>query len=128
MSRVLVALLIAACGGAQPAARPPPAAIHNEAPPAPAPTVGSDDPTGWWCWISDPRASGCHRDHAECKQNADEMRSYEGVTSVAECALQDKVTCYKIGSDQLCYASRDDCADGRERMSEGNPGECTEVR
>ena len=131
MSRVLVALLLASCGGAKPVPAAPPAApIHNDAPP-PVAAVGSDAPTGWWCWISDPRASGCHRDQTECKQNADEMRGYEGVTSVGDCALQDKVSCYKIGSsgDELCYATPDDCADGRERMGAGaDLGECTEAR
>ena len=126
MSRALVALLLAACG-AKPAPRPQ-APIRNVAPP-PASAAGSDDATGWWCWISEPRASGCHRDHGECNANADEMRGYDGVNSVAPCALQDKVSCYKVGSDQLCYASADDCADGRERMGGGSDlGECTDVR
>jgi hypothetical protein len=129
---LLVISLLAACGSKPPAtATPATRPIANTAPepaPAPAPAAAS----GQFCWISaasegDPRKSGCTLELEQCQKDAEEMRARPDTKLAQECTKQSPVHCYVFADEAtpLCYASMQDCNDGRGRMKDfGTTSEC----
>ena len=128
----LLLLLLAACGS-KPAPVTPSQPVANTAPqpaatPAPAPAAAH----GQFCWVSDEepdhvRKSGCTKELDQCQKDADEMRARDGTKIAQECAKQSPVHCYVFADEPtpLCYASLQDCNDGRGRMAEfGTTTEC----
>jgi hypothetical protein len=96
-------------------------------PPPPPPRPAQLKPRGQWCWISEPRKSGCTVEQDECQKDADEMRSRPDTKIASECSQQSPVHCYQFADQDkpLCYASLGDCNDGRARMADfGTTTEC----
>ncbi len=127
----LLLLLLAACG-AKPAPATPTQPVANTAPkpvvapPPPQPAAGQ----GQYCWISDEdpdeaggprgRKSGCTAELSQGQKDADAMRGRDGTKIAQECAKQSPVHCYVFEDQEtpLCYASLQDCNDGRGRMAD----------
>jgi len=127
LGRATLVVALAACGSAQKPAAPPPVAL-TAVQPAPAAKEGTP---GMYCWISDPRKSGCTAELEQCRKDADEMRARDGTKISTECTRQAVVHCYQFADETtpLCYASPSDCDDGRARMAEyGETTECKERR
>jgi hypothetical protein len=85
--------------------------------------------TGQYCWVSDPRKSGCTVDLEQCRKDADEMRARPDTKIASECTRQAIVHCYIFADEEtpLCYASPSDCEDGRARMADfGSTSGCEE--
>ena len=126
LARASLVIALAACGSSSP----------KPATPAPVTAVtvqpaGAAATPGMYCWISEPRKSGCTVDAEQCRQDADEMRKRDETKITSECTRQAVVHCYTFSGEQtpLCYASPSDCDDGRARMAEyGETSECKERR
>ncbi len=125
LARASLVVALAACGSSQKPRPAPPAPVANVAEQPAGATAGM------YCWISEPRKSGCTTDVEQCRKDADEMRGREGTKIASECARQAVVHCYQFAGEPtpLCYASPNDCDDGRARMTEyGETSECKERR
>lgn len=129
---LVLALALVACGSKPPPASPsPPTGAAPPVPttaitPPPAPQPAAS-PAGHWCWVSDPRKSGCTVEKEQCQKDADEMRARPDTKIASECAQQSTVHCYLFSDEPtpLCYASAKDCDDGRARMADfGTTTEC----
>jgi hypothetical protein len=114
----LVLTLLAACG---PQAAPP--AQPQPPPQAPPPPVAA--PAPWWCFKSVPFNAECVREQPHCTKDANEMRGYDGVTSVTPCEAVQTVYCHQYADDPnsnpLCYPSADYCENGRRIMGGSGP-------
>jgi hypothetical protein len=126
LARASLVVALAACGSSSPKpVTPAPVATVTAQPAAAAATPGM------YCWISEPRKSGCTADAEQCRKDAEEMRGRPDTKITSECARQAPVHCYTFADEQtpLCYASPTDCDDGRARMAEyGETSECKERR
>ncbi|MGE5185884.1 MAG: hypothetical protein ACM31C_27695 [Acidobacteriota bacterium] len=136
----LLLVLLAACGARPAPATPtPPVAATAPKPAAPPPVAPAPAPPapaaqGQYCWISDEvaigedgreqgphaRKSGCTAELDQCQKDADEMRGRDGTKIAQECTRQSPVHCYVFEAQEppLCYASLQDCNEGRDRMKE----------
>jgi hypothetical protein len=124
LARASLVIALAACGSSSPKPAKP-AAVANVS------VQAAGDTPGMYCWISEPRKSGCTAAAEQCRKDADEMRGRPDTKITSECTRQALVHCYTFADEQtpLCYASPTDCDDGRARMAEyGETSECKEHR
>jgi hypothetical protein len=91
------------------------------APPPPRPPPPSN---GFWCFETVPMNAECVREQAHCTKDANEMRGYQNVKSVSQCAFTASTWCHQYADDPdanpLCYPTPAYCENGRKLMSGGD--------